>query len=85
MLVHRDQRARKERQGAQGTQGIQGEQGPAGTPLLWTATGAVLLTLLFVGSTRFTEQISLGRHREYADYQRTTSMLLPWRPRRDAR
>lgn len=53
----------------------------AGTPLLWTAAGAVLLTLLFVGSTRFTERISLGRHREYADYQRTTSMLVPSPPR----
>jgi steroid 5-alpha reductase family enzyme len=54
----------------------------AGTAWLWTGTGAVLLTLLFLGSTAFTEQISTGRHPEYADYRRTTSMLVPWPPRR---
>jgi steroid 5-alpha reductase family enzyme len=48
--------------------------------LQWTVLGAVLLTLLFIGSTRFTESISRGRYPEYADYQRTTSALLPWRP-----
>jgi steroid 5-alpha reductase family enzyme len=53
----------------------------AGTPWLWTAAGAVLLTLLFVGSTLFTEWISASRHPEYVDYRRTTSMLIPW-PRR---
>jgi steroid 5-alpha reductase family enzyme len=47
----------------------------------WTIAGAVLLTLLFVGSTRFTESISLSRYPEYADYQRTTSAVLPWWPR----
>jgi len=57
----------------------------AGTPLLWTAAGAVLLTLLFLGSTAFTEWISKSRHPEFEDYQHTTSMLVPWRPRRDAR
>jgi steroid 5-alpha reductase family enzyme len=54
----------------------------AGTPWLWTGAGAVLLTLLFLGSTAFTEWISTGRHPEYADYRRTTSMLVPWPPRR---
>lgn len=43
--------------------------------------GAVLLTLLFDGSTRFTEAISQGRYPSYADYQATTSRLLPWPPR----
>jgi steroid 5-alpha reductase family enzyme len=43
--------------------------------------GPVLLTLLFLGSTRFTEAITLARYPEYADYQRRTSMLLPWPPR----
>jgi steroid 5-alpha reductase family enzyme len=43
----------------------------------WTVLGAVLLTLLFVGSTRFTEGISLSRYPEYADYQRRTPALLP--------
>lgn len=47
----------------------------------WTVLGAVLLTLLFVGSTRFTESISLSKYPEYADYQRRTSPVIPWRPR----
>jgi steroid 5-alpha reductase family enzyme len=49
--------------------------------LQWTVLGAVLLTLLFVGSTRFTESISLSRYPEYAEYQRVTSPVVPWRPR----
>jgi len=49
---------------------------------LWqpTVLGAVLLTLLFIGSTRFTESISLSRYPEYADYQATTSAIIPWPP-----
>lgn len=54
----------------------------AGTPWLWTGAGAVLLALLFVGSTAFTESISTARHPGYADYRRTTSALIPWPPRR---
>lgn len=53
----------------------------AGTFLLWTVAGAVLLTLLFLGSTAFTEWISSSRHPEFAAYQHRTSMLVPWRPR----
>jgi steroid 5-alpha reductase family enzyme len=51
---------------------------------LWqpTVLGAVLLTLLFVGSTRFTESISRSRYPEYARYQETTSAVIPWVPRR---
>ncbi len=52
----------------------------AGTPWLPTAAGAAALTLLFLGSTAFTEQISTQRHPEYADYRRSTPMLIP-RPR----
>jgi steroid 5-alpha reductase family enzyme len=48
----------------------------------WTIAGAVLLTLLFVGSTRFTEKITLSKYPEYADYQRRTSAVIPWFPRR---
>jgi steroid 5-alpha reductase family enzyme len=51
-----------------------------GTPWLPTAAGAAALTLLFLGSTAFTEQISTQRHPEYADYRRSTPMLVP-RPR----
>ncbi len=46
-----------------------------------TIAGALLLSLLFVGSTRFTESISAAKYPAYADYQRTTSMLVPWPPR----
>jgi steroid 5-alpha reductase family enzyme len=45
-----------------------------------TMGGAIVLTLLFQGSTRMTEQISLGKYPSYADYQRTTSRLIPWSP-----
>lgn len=44
--------------------------------------GPVLLTLLFQGSTRLTEQISSRKYPDYAQYQRTTSRIIPWRPAR---
>ncbi|GAA5196252.1 DUF1295 domain-containing protein [Rugosimonospora acidiphila] len=50
----------------------------AGSPWQWTVVGAVLLTLLFVGSTVFTESITRSRYPEYADYQRATSPVIPW-------
>ena len=50
-----------------------------------TVAGAVLLTLLFVGSTRFTEQISKAKYPEYADYQARTSAVVPWFPRSSIR
>ncbi len=43
--------------------------------------GAVLLTALFIGSTIFTESISASKYPAYAQYQRTTSMLVPLPPR----
>jgi steroid 5-alpha reductase family enzyme len=43
--------------------------------------GPVLLTLLFQGSTAFTERITLEKYPSYADYQRTTSRLVPMPPR----
>ena len=42
--------------------------------------GAALLSLLFLGSTRFTEALTLAKYPSYAEYQRTTSRLLPWPP-----
>jgi len=51
----------------------------------WTILGAVLLSVLFVGSTIFTESITASKYPAYADYRRTTSMLLPLPPRRAAR
>jgi steroid 5-alpha reductase family enzyme len=53
----------------------------AGSVLQWTVLGAILLTLLFVGSTVFTESISLSRYPEYAEYQSRTSPVVPWFPR----
>ena len=47
----------------------------------WTVIGPVLLTLLFQGSTSFTEKISVRRYPSYAAYQKTTSRLLPMPPR----
>lgn len=55
----------------------------AGSVVQWSVLGAVLLTLLFVGSTRFTESISLSRYPEYAGYQATTSAVVPWPPRHE--
>lgn len=48
----------------------------------WAGWGAVTLTGLFQGSTAMTEGISKSKYPAYADYQRTTSRLLPWRPAR---
>ncbi|MBX9470445.1 DUF1295 domain-containing protein [Microcella sp.] len=52
-----------------------------GSALHWTLVGPVLLTALFIGSTIFTESITRERYPEYVDYQRSTSMLIPWIPR----
>jgi steroid 5-alpha reductase family enzyme len=53
----------------------------AGSILQWTVVGAFLLTMLFIGSTNFTEAITRSRYPEYAQYQKTTSALVPWWPR----
>lgn len=44
--------------------------------------GVVVLTALFLGSARFTEQISLGKYPEYKEYQNRVSMMIPWFPKR---
>lgn len=49
-----------------------------------TIVGAILLSLLFIGSTIFTESITAAKYPAYRDYQRATSMLIPWPPRRRA-
>jgi len=46
----------------------------------WTITGAILLTLLFQASAGLTEKLSARKYPAYADYQRTTSRLIPWFP-----
>lgn len=57
----------------------------AGSLLQWTVVGPLLLTLLFVGSTRFTESITASRYPEYAEYQATTSAIVPWFAKRAKR
>lgn len=54
----------------------------AGSLLQWTVLGALLLTILFIGSTNFTESISRSKYPEYADYQATTSPIIPFLRRR---
>ena len=49
--------------------------------LNWTILGAGVLTLLFQGSTTLTERISVRKYPAYAEYQKTTSRLIPWFPR----
>jgi len=54
----------------------------AGSILQWTVIGPLLLTALFIGSTVFTESITLSRYPEYAEFQRRTSPIVPWFSRR---
>ena len=62
----------------------QGGLGVWGGAINWTIAGAALLTLLFIGSTIFTESITSAKYPAYRDYQRATSMLIPLpRRRRD--
>lgn len=53
--------------------------------LNWTIVGVALLMVLFIGSTIFTESITASKYPAYAEYQRTTSMLLPLPRRRHAK
>lgn len=53
----------------------------ARSALLWTVAGPVLLSLLFLGSTRFTEKISAAKYPLYRTYQREVSAIVPWPPR----
>lgn len=43
--------------------------------------GAPILTLLFQGSTSLTERLSVEKYPSYAEYQATTSRIVPWPPR----
>jgi steroid 5-alpha reductase family enzyme len=54
----------------------------AGSVLQWTGVGILLLLAVFIGSTRFTEQITRAKYPEYAVYQRRVSPVIPWFPRR---
>ncbi|HWL02406.1 MAG TPA: DUF1295 domain-containing protein [Microbacteriaceae bacterium] len=54
----------------------------AGSVLIWTAVGPLLLLAIFIGSTIFTESITRSKYPEYADYQARVSPIVPWPPRR---
>ncbi len=45
--------------------------------LNWSATGALLLLLLFQGSSDFSENISRQKYTEYENYQKNTGRFLP--------
>lgn len=45
--------------------------------LNWSLAGALLLMLLFLGSSDFSEKISAGKYPGYADYQRRVPRFLP--------
>jgi steroid 5-alpha reductase family enzyme len=45
--------------------------------LHWTGLGFILLTALFIPSTRLTEEISASKYPGYRDYQATTPALVP--------
>lgn len=63
------------------TAAVTGGAGVIGGVLNPTIVGPALLTVLFIGSTIFTESITASKYPAYADYRRTTSMLVPWPPR----
>jgi steroid 5-alpha reductase family enzyme len=51
-----------------------------GSLLHWSLIGPVMLTLLFIGSTIFTEGITAAKYPLYSEYQKATSAIIPWLP-----
>lgn len=43
----------------------------------WSLTGGLLLVLLFIGSSNFSEKISAGKYSEYQTYQKRTPRFVP--------
>jgi steroid 5-alpha reductase family enzyme len=54
----------------------------SGSLVHWSLAGPVALTCIFIGSTGFTESISMAKYPAYADYRRMTSPVVPWFPKR---
>jgi steroid 5-alpha reductase family enzyme len=46
--------------------------------LNWSVTGAILLVLLFLGSSNFSESISAGKYPVYAAYQKRVPRFIPF-------
>lgn len=44
----------------------------------WSVMGAILLVLLFLGSSNFSESISAGKYPAYADYKKRVSRFIPF-------
>jgi len=53
--------------------------------LNWSVIGAILLVLLFRGSSDFSEGISAGKYSEYSTYQEKVARFLPLRVRKSSR
>ena len=49
-----------------------------GKLLNWTLAGSIMLMLLFLGSSSFTEKISVGKYPEYSGYQKRVKRFLPF-------
>ena len=45
----------------------------------WSLIGALLLIVLFMGSSNFGEEISASKYPEYATYQKRVSRYIPWK------
>lgn len=50
-----------------------------GNWLNWSVMGAILLVLLFWGSSSFTESITTGKYPDYAEYQKRVPRFLPFK------
>ena len=48
----------------------------------WSVIGALLLVVLFLGSSALGEQISGSKYPEYATYQASVSRYFPWKTKR---
>ncbi len=49
-----------------------------GRLLNWTIAGSILLMLLFLGSSDFTEKISSKKYQEYSEYQKKVRRFMPF-------
>ena len=50
----------------------------SGQWLNWSVAGALLLAVLFRGSSAFSEEISVAKYPAYQDYQRAVPRFLPF-------
>ena len=53
-----------------------------GSVLHWSILGPLVLSALFIGSTRFTEALTAEKYPHYKEYQKGTSAIIPWIPER---